>query len=146
MNVGIGCDSVAYELKIHLIQILEQHGYTVDDVGCHSTEAADYPDFAKLVGEGVAEGRYDRGILICGTGQGMNISANKIKGVRAALCYDVLPAVLSRNHNDANVLCTGAWLIEPDVAARMVLSFLQVAFSGGRHEVRVNKIMSFEDN
>jgi ribose 5-phosphate isomerase B len=97
------------------------------------------------VASSVSEGKFDRGILICGSGQGMGISANKVKGVRAAVCYDVLSAVLSRNHNDANVLCTGAWMIEPALAERMVVAWLSVGFNGGRHADRVNKIVSIEE-
>lgn len=144
MIVGIGCDSVAYEMKIYLFKALELRGFEVVDVGCDSMEPVDYPDYAYLVASGVADGKFDRGILICGTGQGMGISANKVKGVRASICYDVLSAVLSRNHNDANVLCTGAWMIEPELAERMVLAFLNVGFNGGRHQNRVEKIESIE--
>jgi ribose 5-phosphate isomerase B len=144
MKIGIGCDSKGYRLKLHLIEILRENGYEVDDVGCHSVERVDYPDYARLVGEGVVQGKYDRGVLICGTGQGMTIAANKISGVRAALCYDVLPAILSREHNDANVFCTGGWLMEPEKAGRILLQWLEMRYAGGGHEDKLRKIRAME--
>jgi ribose 5-phosphate isomerase B len=144
MNVAIGCDAPGFEHKQFLVNVLKKSGYNVIDVGCHSPDPADYPDYAKLVGEGVASGKFDRGILFCGTGQGMNIAANKIKNVRAALCYDVLPAILSRDHNDANVLCMGAWIIEKEQAERVALNWLRGRFSGGVHEKRIEMIKAME--
>jgi ribose 5-phosphate isomerase B len=144
MRIGIGCDSKGYRLKLHLIKILQENGYEVDDVGCHSTEKVDYPDYARLVGEGVAQGKYERGVLICGTGQGMNIAANKIPGVRTAVCYDMLPAILSREHNDANVFCTGGWLIDPEKAGQILLQWLEMRYAGGGHEDKIQKIRAIE--
>lgn len=144
MKIGFGCDSKGYELKLELIKELTRRGYEVTDVGCHSTEPVDYPVYAKEVGLGVAQGRFDRGILICGTGQGMCIAANKIKGIRAAVCYDLFPALMSREHNDANVLCTGAWMVAPEPAKRMVVEWLEMGFGGGKHERRVNQIAELE--
>lgn len=144
MKIGIGCDTKGYRLKLHLIRVLQDNGYEVDDVGCHSLEKVDYPDYAKLVGEGVAQGKYDRGVLICGTGQGMNIAANKIPGVRAALCFDMLPAIISREHNDANVFCTGGWMIAPDKAAQILVEWLEMRYAGGIHEDKLEKIRAME--
>jgi ribose 5-phosphate isomerase B len=144
MKIGFGSDQKGYELKLEIIKELESHGYKVVDVGCHSTQPVDYPDFAKEVALGVAAGKFDYGILICGTGQGMNIAANKIKGVRAAVCYDILPAILSREHNNANILCTGAWLITPELAKRMVIAWVEMGFAGGKHEAKVKKIAALE--
>jgi ribose 5-phosphate isomerase B len=144
MKIGIGCDTKGFRLKQFLMQILKDNGYEVEDVGCYSLEKVDYPDFARQVGEGVVAGTYDRGVLICGTGQGMAIAANKIPGVRAAVCYDMLPAILSREHNDANVFCTGGWLIEPDKAGRILLEWLEMGYAGGRHEDKLAKIRAME--
>jgi len=145
MRIGIGCDTKGYRLKLHLIDVLRANGHAVEDVGCHSLEKVDYPDYARLVGQGVASGRYDRGVLICGTGQGMAIAANKIKGVRAAVCYDTLPAILSREHNNANVFCTGGWLITPDKAAEVLLHWLDMGYAGGGHQDKIDKIALLEE-
>lgn len=145
MKIGIGCDSKGFRLKRHLIEVLQASGYEVEDVGCYSLEKVDYPDYARLVGLGVASGQYDRGVLICGTGQGMAIAANKIKGVRAAVCYDTLPAILSREHNDANVFCTGGWLMSPEKAAEVLLHWLDMGYSGGGHQDKLDKIASLEE-
>lgn len=145
MKIGIGCDTKGYRLKQYLIRVLEENGHKVEDVGCDSTtKVVDYPDYARIVGEGVVAGEYDRGVLICGTGQGMTIAANKVKGVRAALCFDMLPAILSREHNDANVFCTGGWMIEPEKAARILLEWLEMKYAGGGHEDKVEKIRAME--
>ena len=112
MKIAIGCDAAGYELKLWLKRHLIDTGHEVDDLGCHSTEPADYRDYARLVCRGVVAGRHDRGVLICGTGQGMAMAANKIRGIRAALCIDPLHAIMSREHNDANVLCFGAWVFD----------------------------------
>ena len=146
MIVAIGCDAPGFEHKQYLVKILQEKEYEVVDVGCHSPDPADYPDYAKMVGEGVASGKYDRGILFCGTGHGMTIAANKIKNIRAVLCHDVLPAILSRNHNDANVLCMGAWMINQEQAERVALNWLPAFFSGGAHSQRIEMIKTMEAN
>lgn len=146
LRVGIGCDLAGYSIKKHLIEVLTDQGYIVDDVGCEpDLSVADYPVYARMVGEGVALGKYDRGILICGTGQGMVIAANKIKGVRAALCLDVLPALFSREHNDANVLCMGGWMIDNEKAEKVSLAWLKMAFAEGVHSRRVKMIDDIEN-
>lgn len=144
MKIGIGCDAKGYRLKLHLIKVLEANGHHVEDVGCHSVERVDYPDYANIVGLGVVEGKYDRGVLICGTGQGMAIAANKIKGVRAALCYDTLPAILSREHNNTNIFCTGGWLMSEQKAADVLLHWLDMAYAGGGHQDKLDKIAAME--
>jgi ribose 5-phosphate isomerase B len=146
MKIGIGCDSKGLRLKLHLIKVLQANGHDVEDVGCYSLEKVDYPDYARLVGLGVVSGQYDRGVLICGTGQGMAIAANKIKGVRAAVCYDTLPAILSREHNDANVFCTGGWLMTPDKAAEVLLHWLDMSYAGGGHQDKLDKIAALEED
>jgi ribose 5-phosphate isomerase B len=145
MNIGIGCDTKGYRLKLHLIEVLRANGHQVEDVGCHSLDKVDYPDYAELIGEGVVKGIYDRGVLICGTGQGMAIAANKIRGVRAAVCYDTLPAILSREHNDANVFCTGGWLMTNDKAADVLLHWLDMRYAGGGHQDKLDKIAALEN-
>jgi ribose 5-phosphate isomerase B len=142
--VAIGCDPPGFEHKLYLLKVLKQKGYDVIDVGCHSLDPADYPEYARIVGDGVASGEFDRGILFCGTGQGMNIAANKVKNVRAALCHEVLPAIMSRDHNDANVLCMGAWMIEKEQAERVALNWLRGRFSGGVHTKRIEMIKVME--
>ncbi len=144
MIVAIGCDAPGFEHKQYLTNALQGRGYEIIDVGCFSPEQVDYPDYAKIVGEGVASGEYDRGILFCGTGLGMSIAANKVKNVRAALCYEVLPAILSRNHNDANVLCMGAWIINKEQAESVALNWLRGQFSGGAHAKRIEIIKTME--
>jgi ribose 5-phosphate isomerase B len=144
MKVGIGCDTKGYRLKLHILRVLQENGYTVEDVGCHSLEKVDYPDYARLIGEGIVQGKWERGVLICGTGMGMSIAANKIPGVRAAVCYDMLPAILSREHNDANVFCTGGWIIEPEKAGRILLEWLEMRYAGGGHEDKLVKIRQIE--
>lgn len=144
LKIVIGCDLAAYDFKLALLKILRERGYQITDVGCDSSQAGDYPVYGRLVGEKVASGEFDRGIVICGTGQGICISANKVRGVRAALCYDVLPALLSREHNNSNVLATGAWIVTPEHAARIVETWLFGKYAGGRHDVRLQMIADME--
>ncbi len=145
MKIGIGSDTKGFRLKQGLIEVLQANGHEVDDVGCYSLEKVDYPDYARLVGLGVVSGRYERGVLICGTGQGMAIAANKIKGVRAAVCYDTMPAILSREHNDANVFCTGGWFMTLEKAAEVLLHWLDMAYAGGGHQEKLDKIKALEE-
>jgi len=145
MKIAIGNDTKGYDLKLFLLKTLRERGYEVDDLGCHGVQPpVDYPDYAWAVGEGVVSGKYERGILICGTGIGMSIAANKIPGVRAALCYDVFPAILTREHNDSNVLCTGGWVVTPEKALEVALQWLEMRFAGGTHQARLDKIKEFE--
>jgi ribose 5-phosphate isomerase B len=144
MKIAIGSDHRGFEAKARIVTILHQLGHDVFDVGPHGRESADYPDFAFEVGRAVGEGRAERGILICGTGIGMCIAANKVRGVRAAPCHDCVTAEMSRRHNDANVLCLSADLLGEDLIDRMVRIWLETAFEGGRHARRVEKITRFE--
>lgn len=142
--IAIGADHGGFALKGELIAHLQQQGYRVEDCGTYSPESVDYPDFAYAVARMVARGQAWRGIIIDGAGIGSCMAANKVHGVRAAMCYDHATAVNSREHNDANVLTLGAGLIGPNLARQIVDTFLTTEFGGGRHARRVNKIMAIE--
>lgn len=129
-KLAIGSDFAGYELKVQVVKYLEDKGYQVTDVGNHSDEDGLYAPNAKKVADLVAAKDCDLGILICGTGQGMAMAANRVKDVRAAVVYDVLPAVLSKEHNNANVLCTGAWMVTPEIAFKMIDVWLMVQYNG----------------
>jgi len=144
MNIAIGADHAGFVLKQEVAESLRQAGHTVIDEGTDSTAPADYPDYAAAVGRAVAGGLAERGILVCGTGVGMAIAANKIHGVRAALAVNPEEVQLTRQHNDANVLALGARYTSPGRANQFVKLFLETAFEGGRHERRVSKIMQLE--
>jgi ribose 5-phosphate isomerase B len=145
MKIAIGSDHRGFEAKTRIISILHQLGHEILDAGPHSRDSVDYPDFAFEVARAVSEGRAERGILICGTGIGMCIAANKLRGVRAAPCHDCITAEMSRRHNDANVLCLSADLLGEELIDRMVRIWLETPFEGGRHARRVEKITRFED-
>ena len=144
MRIAVGCDHGGYELKKYIIKVLEKLGHEVEDFGCHSLDSCDDPDFAAPAARAVAEGRCDRGILVCTTGIGISIAANKVKGIRCAHCADCLQAELTRRHNDANMMAIGAGFTGPNMAERMVEVFLSTEFEGGRHVRRVEKIMALE--
>ena len=144
MRIAIGSDHRGYDVKRRIRSLLEQMGHEVLDFGPDSSESVDYPDFAFQVAQAVAEGRVERGVLVCGTGIGMCIAANKVKGVRAAPCHDSITAEMSRRHNDANVLCLSADLLGEELIERMVRIWLETPFEGGRHARRVEKITRFE--
>ena len=145
MKIAIGSDHRGYDVKRRISSLVEQMGHEVLDIGPDSNESVDYPDFAFQVASAVAEGRVDRGILVCGTGIGMCIAANKVKGVRAAPCHDSITVEMSRRHNDANVLCLSADLLGEELIDRMVRLWLETDFEGGRHGRRVDKITRFEE-
>ena len=140
MNISIGCDHGGYALKEHIKTYLEKQGHTLLDCGTYSTESCDYPDFGKAAAQAVADGRCERGIVICTTGIGISIAANKVRGVRCALCSEILSAEMTRRHNNANMLAMGAGMIGQNAAERIVDVFLSTEFEGGRHERRVNKL------
>ena len=145
MKITIGSDHGAVELKEAVKKVLaEFDGVEVKDVGTFGTEAVDYPDIAEAVCADVTSGAAERGIVLCGTGIGISIAANKIKGIRCALCNDVYSAKMSRNHNNANVLAMGGRVLGFGVASEIVRAWLTSDFEGGRHERRVNKIMALE--
>jgi ribose 5-phosphate isomerase B len=141
MDIVIGSDHAGYDLKEAVRAFLEGiSGYRVKDIGVFSRESADYPKIAHQVAEAVAGGRYERGILVCGSGIGMSITANRHKGVRAALCLDLYTARMCRLHNDANVLAMGGRVLGVGLAMEIVDTFLKTPFEGGRHESRVNQM------
>ena len=139
-KIAIGSDHAGYEAKETAKRELESLGLEVEDKGAYSLESVDYPDFGAAVGRAVASGEVQRGVLICGSGIGISMAANKVPGVRAALCWNEETARLAREHNDANVLCFGARFINPELAARMVRVFMETEFAGGRHSDRVEKL------
>lgn len=144
MRIAIGSDHRGYAVKQKLIELLKQLGQEVVDVGTNGAESCDYPDIAGIVGGQVSRHEVDRGILICGTGIGMSIVANKFPGVRAAPCHDDLSAEMSRRHNDLNVLCLSADMLGEKLIDRMVEIWLATEFEGGRHARRVEKIQQVE--
>jgi ribose 5-phosphate isomerase B len=144
MKIAIGSDHRGFEVKRRIVTLLGRLAHEVVDVGPAASESVDYPDFAFQVAQAVSEHRVDRGILICGTGIGMCIAANKVSGVRAAPCHDSITAEMSRRHNDANVLCMSADLLGGELLDRMVRIWLETEFEGGRHARRVEKITRFE--
>jgi ribose 5-phosphate isomerase B len=144
MKIATGSDHRGYKLKISILNSLQQAGYTVNDMGAFSEESADYPDYAFKVGSAVGSRVADFGILICGTGMGMCISANKIPGIRAVVCRNVFEAERSRQHNNANVLCLGADTTGLEQANEIIKAFLNTAFEGGRHQRRLDVISEME--
>jgi ribose 5-phosphate isomerase B len=144
MKISLGADHAGFELKDQISRYLQQEGFEVQDEGTNSAESVDYPDFARSVAHDVMQGRADRGILVCGTGIGMAISANKVAGIRAANVHSRYDAQMSREHNDANVLTLGARILKPEDALAIVDTWLSTAFAGGRHQRRVDKMMSME--
>ena len=146
MKVVIGADHAGYGLKEEIKEVLRQLSIEFLDVGTMNSEASvDYPDFAEAVARKVASGEFDRGIIVCGTGVGVAIAANKVKGIRAANCNDVVCAKFSREHNDANILTMGSRIIGPAVANEIVKTWLGTEFEGGRHARRVEKISQLEE-
>ncbi len=143
MRIAIGCDHRWLNLKQFVIELIAKTEHSYDDFGCYTTDSVDYPDIAKKVAEAVSGGYFERGILICSTGIGMSIAANKVKGVRAALCHDAFSAQRARQHNDANILCLGAGQ-EQGAVPEIVNAFLTAEFEGGRHQQRLNKIRDME--
>ena len=144
MKIALGADHAGFELKEVVKRLLLTQGMQVEDRGTYSTESVDYPDFARAVGEEVAAGQADFGILVCGTGIGMSMSANKVAGVRAAKVDTEYEAEMARAHNDANVLCLGARVSDAATAEKLIRKFLDTSFEGGRHQRRVTKIMAIE--
>ncbi len=144
MKIAIGADHAGFELKEKIKQRLLQEGYEVHDKGTHSTDSVDYPDFARLVGEEIAKKEAEFGVLVCGSGIGMSIAANKVPGVRAAHVTNMYEAQMAREHNNANVVTVGARVLDEWTAIQAIEKFLHTAFAGGRHERRVQKIMAIE--
>ena len=145
MKIAIGSDHAGFGLKEVVKQHLEELGHEYKDFGTFDENSVDYPDYAFYVGKAVQSGEYDKGILICGTGIGMSIAANKMAGIRCALCHDMFSAKMTRQHNDSNVLAMGARVIGNTLALKVVDAWLGAEFEGGRHARRVDKISNIED-
>jgi ribose 5-phosphate isomerase B len=139
MRIAIGSDHAGYLVKDMIVDHLKQHNIEITDLGCNTPDSVDYPDYAKKVCAEILQDRADFGILVCGTGIGMSMAANKIVTIRAALCNDVYAAEMTRKHNDANVLCLGARTVNPSIVRDIVNIFLKTEFEGGRHETRIRK-------
>ncbi len=144
MHIAIGSDHAGYRLKEHFKGVLKEDGHTVDDLGTHSEEPVDYPPICAAVARAVAEGKAERGIVLGGSGQGEQITANKVRGIRAALCNDLYTARVSREHNDANVLAMGGRVVGEGLAEEILRLWLSTGFEGGRHERRVKQITEIE--
>lgn len=145
MKIAIGCDHGGYLLKQDILIWLEEHDIDFEDVGCYNTDSVDYPVYGEKVARLVASGACDKGIVICTTGIGISIAANKVRGIRCALCSDPLSAEMTRRHNDANMLAMGAGMVGPNLAERIVEVFLHTDFEGGRHARRVGLITEMEE-
>lgn len=143
-RIALGADHAGYQVKSRIKQFLQEKGFEVIDFGTHSEESVDYPDYAKLVAQSVSQAESDRGILVCGTGLGMAIAANKLRGIRAATCNDTYTARMAAEHTDANVLCVGARVVDADHALAIVQEWLKGKFGGGRHQRRIDKINDLE--
>lgn len=141
---AIGSDHGGYALKQEIMKHLSERGIAYRDYGTYSEESCDYPEYGEAVGRAVASGECERGIVVCGTGIGISIAANKVRGVRCALCGDCFSAQMAREHNDANVLALGARVLGTGLALKIVDTFLDSSFAGGRHERRVAKLMAIE--
>ncbi len=142
MKVAIACDHGGFVLKLELMRVLKDMGHEVLDCGCDSEASVDYPDFAAAVCDRVVDSSCARGVLICGTGIGMSMAANRDKKIRAALCHEIFTARMSREHNNANVLCLGARVIGPGLAGEMLREWMNTEFAGGRHLRRIEKFSS----
>ena len=145
MKIALGSDHAAFDCKRKVASALTEAGHVVDDLGTHAAESCDYPDYAWQVAQSVSAGHSEFGILICGSGIGMAMAANKVAGVRAARCTDETEARLSRQHNDANVLCLGARMLGHDQLMKITHEWLQTPFEGGRHQRRVDKLTQLEN-
>lgn len=144
MKIAIGTDHVGYEMKAAIIEYLKELGHEVEDFGAYSSERTDYPLYGKKVADEIVAGNFDCGILICGTGVGISIAANKVKGIRAVVCSEPYTAKLSKEHNNTNILAFGSRVIGIELAKMIVKEWLDAKFEGGRHQNRVNMICGFE--
>ena len=144
MKIALGCDHGGYALKCELTEYLKELGHEIKDCGCYSTESCDYPEFGEAAARAVASGECERGIVICTTGIGISIAANKVQGIRCAHCADSLEAEMTRRHNDANMMAIGAGFTGPVMAKRMAEVFLSTEFEGGRHARRVGKLNAIQ--
>lgn len=145
MKIAMACDHGALDLKRNVRDWLTEQGHEITDFGCDSLDSCDYSDFVEPACRGVAEGKFDCGIVMCTTGIGASIAANKVRGIRCALCGEPWSAEMTRRHNDANVLAMGAGIVGPNLARQIVTAFLTHQFEGGRHQRRVDKVMAIEN-
>lgn len=145
MKIAIGCDHGGIVLKPTIIEVLEKNNIQVEDFGCYDEQSVDYPDYAQKVAEAVSQGKADKGIILCGTGIGISIAANKVKGIRAAVCHDLFTAQMCAQHNNANILSIGGRVVDKELAGKMVQVWLDTPFEGGRHTGRVDKITAIEN-
>lgn len=146
MKIAVGADHAGFELKQHLVTYLSELGHEVNDLGTYSEDSVDYPDQAAAVSHAVAEGAAERGLLVCGTGLGMAIAANKVDGIRSVACQDLFCARMARAHNDINVLAVGGRITGVTLAEEIVRTFLETPFEDGRHQRRVGKIHALESS
>ncbi|MBN2463883.1 MAG: ribose 5-phosphate isomerase B [Dehalococcoidia bacterium] len=146
MRIALGCDHRGLKLKKAIMSLLTELGHNYHDLGCYDGDPVDYPDIARQVAEAVVSGGFDHGILICGSGIGMSIAANKVRGIRAALCCGTLGAERARLHNDANILCLGEDTLDQTLALDIVKIYLSTTFEGGRHLRRLEKVRSLESD
>ena len=144
MKIAIACDHGGFRLKSAVIEDLKENGYEIEDFGTYNTESCDYPDFAGKAAKAVASGNCDKGIVICGTGIGVSITANKVKGIRCALVHDVFSAKATRQHNDTNMIAMGERVIGEGLALEIIHAWLNTAYEGGRHDLRIEKMMAYE--
>lgn len=144
MRIAIGSDHAGFAMKQAIVGLLSELGHNHEDFGCFNSNSVDYPDIARPVAEAVSQKKFDHGILICSTGIGMSIVANKVPGIRAAVCHDTFSARRAREHNNANVLCLGEWVIGQGLMREIVTTYLSADFVGGRHARRVEKIHAME--
>ena len=145
MKLAIGNDHAAYDMKLEIKSYLESKGHEVVDFGTHSTQSCNYPEFGEAVGRAVANGEVEGGVLICGTGIGISISANKVKGVRAAVCSEPVSAALTKKHNNANIIAFGARIVGIEMAKAIVDAWLDAEYEGGRHQTRIDMMMEIEN-
>ena len=144
--IAIGSDHGGFELKNKIVKWLLDNGYDIKDFGVYENKSVDYPDIAEVVCKSITSGECDRGILVCGTGIGISIAANKIKGIRAAVCGDIYSAAMTKRHNNANVITLGGRVVGEDVGIEIVKAWLTNEFEGGRHQNRIDKITNLENN
>lgn len=142
MHIAIGSDHAGFNMKQVVKGVLAELGHTYEDFGCFDTDSVDYPDIAFPLADAVAAGRFQQGVLVCSNGIGMSIAANRASGVRAAICHDTFSARRAREHNDANVLCLGGWVVGEGVARDIVATYFSFQFTGGRHARRLEKLQS----
>ena len=144
MKIALGCDHGGYELKEYIKTVLEKMGHEYEDFGCYGLESCDYPDFGAAAAKAVAEGKCEKGIVVCTSGIGISITANKVKGIRCACCSDCYSAKMTRKHNDANMIAMGARVVGVDLGRMIAETFLTTDFEGGRHQRRIDQIMAIE--